>query len=196
MGCFHQVHEGWVNTDITPNILISRIPFSAKILHSLGVMNDEHYEMHSKGIFKQVKYMNICKPLPYGDNTVECMFCSHVLEHLYPHQVKHLLTEALRVLTPGGIFRVSVPSLEWVVSLYDKEDPYRFLNYMYELDFKRPKNSHKWMYNDQSLARLFNEHGFQKVNKCEYQQGLLPDVEKMDSRPNESIFVEACKPSA
>ena len=193
MGCFHQVHDGWVNTDITPNILIARLPFSARILHAVGGMSDVHFELHQKGVFKRVVYLDVTKRLPYATCSVECIFCSHLLEHLYPKQVTFLMSEAYRVLRPGGVFRASVPNLNWVISLYDPEDPSLFLDRMYELDMRRPKNSHKWMYNDCSLVKVFRDNRFKNVEVCEYQRGRLPDVEKMDSRPNESIFVEGIK---
>jgi len=42
----------------------------------------------------------------------DALYCSHAVEHLYPHDVKTALGEFLRVLTPGGVAFVIVPDLE------------------------------------------------------------------------------------
>lgn len=44
----------------------------------------------------------------------DVVYCSHALEHLYPHQVRPALLEFLRVLRPGGTATVIVPDLEGV----------------------------------------------------------------------------------
>ena len=40
------------------------------------------------------------------------VFCSHALEHLYPHEVNLALSEFRRVLKPGGVAIILVPDLE------------------------------------------------------------------------------------
>lgn len=42
------------------------------------------------------------------------VFCSHALEHLYPHEVYPALCEFKRVLKPGGVAIILVPDLEGV----------------------------------------------------------------------------------
>ncbi len=42
----------------------------------------------------------------------EALFCSHALEHLYPHEVPVALKEFYRVLEPGGSAVIFVPDLE------------------------------------------------------------------------------------
>lgn len=44
----------------------------------------------------------------------DVIYCSHALEHLYPHDVPVALGEFLRVLKPGGFAAVFVPDLEGV----------------------------------------------------------------------------------
>jgi predicted SAM-dependent methyltransferase len=117
-----------------------------------------------------------------------------MLEHLEPSQARHMFGEVLRVLKPGGVFRVVVPDLNRAVSLYDPQRPDAFLNAMYEHVGGSKKNSHKWMYTQASLIRFFEQTGFVGVQDCAYREGRLPDVEKIDSRPDGSIFVEGQRP--
>jgi SAM-dependent methyltransferase len=42
----------------------------------------------------------------------DCVYCSHALEHLMPHDVDRALAEFRRVLAPGGALIVLVPDLE------------------------------------------------------------------------------------
>jgi predicted SAM-dependent methyltransferase len=51
--------------------------------------------------------------LPYLDNTVDEIWSSHLLEHLYKKQVAPTLKEWYRVLKTGGKLTVRVPDLEW-----------------------------------------------------------------------------------
>lgn len=44
----------------------------------------------------------------------DIVYCSHALEHLYPHEVGVALSEFRRVLKPGGCAMVFVPDLEGV----------------------------------------------------------------------------------
>lgn len=193
LGCFHQAADGWVNTDITPHLFIARVPFAATLLHRIHVVNDQHYAWHREGRFRNVRYLNAVKRFPFKDGSFDAVFCSHIVEHLDPNQARYMFGEVLRVLKPGGVFRVVVPGLEWAVSLYNPESPGIFLDAMYEHVGGSSKNSHKWMYTRASLQSFFEDQGFVDVKNCAYQEGRLPDVEKMDSRPENSIFVEGIR---
>jgi len=56
--------------------------------------------------------MDITLPLPVAVNTVEAIFCEHCCEHCTPQQVWNFFEECLRVLKPGGVVRIAVPSVE------------------------------------------------------------------------------------
>ncbi len=47
------------------------------------------------------------------------VYCSHALEHLYPHQPKDALVEFWHALAPGGICMVIVPDLEGITPTSD-----------------------------------------------------------------------------
>lgn len=49
----------------------------------------------------------------------DAVYCSHALEHLYPHEVPIALSEFHRVLKPGGRAIVLVPDLEGVPATDD-----------------------------------------------------------------------------
>ena len=47
-----------------------------------------------------------------ADGRYDVVYCSHALEHLYPHEVPRALAEFHRVLKPGGKAVILVPDLE------------------------------------------------------------------------------------
>lgn len=52
--------------------------------------------------------------LPFGSGSVTAIYSSHALEHILKSQVMPTLREWHRVLMPGGIVEIQVPSLVWV----------------------------------------------------------------------------------
>ncbi len=52
-----------------------------------------------------------------ADASVDAIFSSHNIEHLYPHEVGPALAEFLRVLTPEGFLVVTCPDLQEVCRL-------------------------------------------------------------------------------
>lgn len=52
-----------------------------------------------------------------ADRSVDAVFSSHNLEHLYPHEVPVALAEFRRVLAPGGLVLITCPDLQAVAAL-------------------------------------------------------------------------------
>jgi len=52
-----------------------------------------------------------------GDSSVDAVWSSHNLEHLYSHQVATALAEFYRVLKPGGFVLLTMPDLQQVAEL-------------------------------------------------------------------------------
>jgi predicted SAM-dependent methyltransferase len=193
LGAFNCGIDGWVNTDITPHIWVSRLPGAALALRLAGRMTAERYAEHQRGAFRMLRYMDLTKPLPFADKSVEAVFSSHVFEHLFADEVQRLVGEIARVLIPGGICRVVVPDLEKIVALYDPADPAEFLHSMFEISKRGEiKDQHHTGFTGQSLASLFLGAGFTRTEVKGYQVGDCPDVALLDNRP-ESIFFEAVR---
>lgn len=51
------------------------------------------------------------------DHSVDAVFSSHNIEHLYPHEVPLALAEFKRVLRPGGFIVITCPDLQSVCAL-------------------------------------------------------------------------------
>ena len=192
LGCFDAPMDGWVNTDITPHIWISRIPFAARALSLVGKMPPERLHQHRNGIFRRVTYLNVARNFPYRSESFRAVFTCHMLEHLYPPVAKHCMRECHRVLCPGGVLRIVIPDLDRMVSKYDPASPTPFLQNIFEYGRGLEKNSHHWHYNYCSLKAALLDAGFSRVERRDFQVGECPDVKKLDRRP-ESLFAEAYK---
>ena len=194
LGSFDHAPDGWLNTDITPHLLVARVPGLASVMHAARMLSDERYASHRDGAFRAVRYLNLERPFRFGDDTFEAVLATHVLEHLHPDVAERCLRETYRVLRPDGVVRIAVPDLDAMVAEYDPSDPDAFLWGIYQGRGARAKRSarHWWHYNAASLKQLLERIGFRDVERREFREGRLPDVERVDTRPG-SLFVEAIK---
>ena len=55
-------------------------------------------------------YWDLRRRLPLPESSVAEIYSSHVLEHFPLPELRQLVNECVRVLTPGGIFNLSVPN--------------------------------------------------------------------------------------
>ncbi|HEY5990657.1 MAG TPA: methyltransferase domain-containing protein [Streptosporangiaceae bacterium] len=63
-------------------------------------------------------------PWPTGDNTVDAIRASHVMEHIPAGQERiDVMNEAHRVLKPGGVFEVIVPIVNNPLTWHAIADP-------------------------------------------------------------------------
>jgi predicted SAM-dependent methyltransferase len=69
--------------------------------------------------------VDITKPLPWPDNSASHIFIEHCVEHVTHKQAIEFFKQAYRVLAPGGVLRVTVPSLEQIRRC-DEADYHRF----------------------------------------------------------------------
>ena len=66
--------------------------------------------------------MDLRRPLPFPDQSVDLCFSEHFLEHLYPDEGLQHLREVVRVLKPGGVYRIVVPDVVKFFRKYSEGD--------------------------------------------------------------------------
>lgn len=67
------------------------------------------------------KEVDISKPLPYENNSVDYILAEHVLEHVYPVEGYSFLKECYRVLKPMGVVRILVPAIDKLQAVWKPE---------------------------------------------------------------------------
>lgn len=198
LGCGNNTPEGWINIDGSWNVLLAKWPFFRrflKILHLIpSSVSDVRWE--SNIIFHDVR-----KNLPFADGTVDIIYSSHLIEHLYLSESKVHLKDCYRVLKKEGIIRIVVPDLKFIISEYIKnsendklvkadilckkllmraEDPPRG-SFMYRLyTCMKDLHSHKWQYDADSLIYHVKNAGFRNVNECSFLESKIPDIHAIE----------------
>ncbi len=71
-----------------------------------------------KTLPKNIMVHNLAKGIPFGPDSVDVVYHSHILEHLDRAVAEVFLSEARRVLKPGGIQRIVVPDFEQLCRNY------------------------------------------------------------------------------
>jgi len=195
LGAFDRVHDNWLSTDVTPHLMVARVPGLARVLNAVGLIDDERYEAHRSGAFRAVRYLDVTRRFRFPSETFEYVYTAHMLEHLEADAAERCLREVHRVLRDGGLVRVAVPDLDAEIAAYDPADPEPFLSGIYEGCNTRRRtrtSGHRWQYNAVSMGNLLRRTGFGEIEICEFKAGRCPDLEEIEHRQG-SLFVEAVK---
>lgn len=197
LGCGLNVVNGWVNIDGNLSVLLSKFPkilkktfyllSNSKDLYSA----DEYISILENNIFV---HHNVNYGLPFRGRSVDYIYTSHFLEHLFKDDVEKLLYEACRILKTDGIIRICVPDLEYIIKLYLEGNKERALEYFFRGNKNLSYfNSHKYLYDFELLKSILSKVGFTYIEKWSFQKGNVPDIDKLDNRPKETLFIEAKK---
>jgi predicted SAM-dependent methyltransferase len=93
-------------------------------------------------------------PLRFQSDSVDMAMASHVIEHITTHECFHFFQEVYRILKPGGVFRVIVPTLEKISTR----------KHAVELILG---HGHKQLFSQESLKEMLWAAGFDNINTVE-----------------------------
>lgn len=192
-----EVAEGWVNVDGSIHTFVAGAPppilslVYRRTKNVSQMMTDEEYVRRLRR-YKQV-FCDFSRGLPFESDSVDYVFCSHVLEHFEPDGAARLVRDTLRVLKPGGWARFCVPDLAHAVRRYQQGAKQEALRYFFTGELGR-FDQHRYMYDNELLSSLLQEQGFSEVAEREYRKGSVPDLDVLDNRPEETLYVEGRKP--
>ena len=161
---------GWLSFDASPTLRLQRLPIIGKLISGrLNCVFDD-----------DIKYGDIVKGLPLPDQSVDVVFCSHVLEHLALEDFYIALKNTKKILKSGGIFRVIVPDLlldvkDYLKAYSSKDGGGASIEFLKKSGIgmmSRSKtfkeflieylgnSSHRWAWDEKSLSRTLHETGF------------------------------------
>ena len=197
LGCGLAVSKGWINVDASLNALVASWPrVFHKLFYRLSGANQYYSQEQYCDLLENNLFIHhdLSHSIPLKDNTADYVYSSHFLEHLFKADALRLLKESYRVLKTGGCIRVCVPDLSYAIALYVNGEKRKMLeNYFFVDDKDSFLARHKYMYDFELLKNALQEAGFTSVIQCNYQKGETPNVESLDNRPEETLFVEAKK---
>ena len=169
-GCGTWVPDGWDNFDVTPALFVQHVPLVGRRLAPIRFP-------------AAVRHGDICRGLPVSDGSAEAVYCSHVLEHLAVDDLRRALRNTLRMLRPGGAFRLVVPDLRAMAEAYlGSREPSAGFGFVDGLGMGRlsrrsgpvgllrawlGSSAHRWMWDYESMAVELTAAGFGSVRRAE-----------------------------
>ena len=93
--------EGWTNLDYPSEWYVNEQK-KHKIIH-YDIRNDK---------------------LPFKDNSVDAVYCSHVIEHIEDKYISELFSEVFRVLKKNGVARFCCPDAEFIYNVSKTDSDY------------------------------------------------------------------------
>jgi SAM-dependent methyltransferase len=163
-----------------------------------------------------VKWMNITKPFPFKDNSVDAVYSSHTLEHLTYEEGAFVFSECFRVLKANGAIRIIVPDLFHLINGYldnRKSSPQAAAKKLladslyFEIPLPRTfwgfvkfyfrrKNNHAFLYDEEALVYQLQTAGFTQITRRNYGDSDIENILEIDdpSRFEGSLCIEAIKP--
>lgn len=197
LGSGLSVAAGWIHLDASLNALCAGWP--SPVLRVLYRASDCRRWYSEGDYLRRLRehafvHHRLEYGLPFDDSSVDCVYSSHVLEHCYREDAQATLIEAHRVLKSGGWIRVAVPDLEHAIDLYRTGKKEQALEYFFAQSRAGSSERHQYMYDFELLRDLLKTAGFIEISRRTFREGVVSDIEILDNRPEETLFVEARKP--
>ncbi|WP_431860967.1 class I SAM-dependent methyltransferase [Azospirillum sp.] len=189
-GCGWSVQAGWQNFDASPTLRFEKLPLIGRL-----------YVKNAAPFPDGARFGDIVKGLPFPDSTVDCVYASHVLEHLSYQDCRRALRNTYRMLKPGGTFRLVVPDLQWRAAAYlqalaagDRQAATAFMRSTLLGVEERPRglfgwlgmlfgnSAHLWMWDEASLTDALKEAGFATVRRCRFGDADIADFAMVEEK--------------
>ena len=151
--------------------------------------------------------------LPFKDNSIDLIYCSHTFEYFDRDECKDVLAKWYKKLKPGGVLRLAVPDFGACAKLY-VQDPIKYpLDKYVGMFFGKWAMTeevmiyHKTLYDFASLKKTLEDNGFTNSTRWnwremfvgdllgidDYSQAYLPHMDKKNGTLV-SCNIEATKP--
>lgn len=204
-GCGKTPTEGWLNYDNSPALKLAKSPLKYMLVKVMGLLNEQQIENIEWNKENDINFADATKSIPLKTLSVDCIYTSHMLEHLSPEGARFFLREVKRVLKVGGVVRIAVPDLRIAVNRYlESNDADAFIKGILvqapEIKTLKQKiklfvsgyRHHQWMYDGDSLAKLLLEMDFSSVEICKDGKTNITDYGALNlyERKEHSVYVE------
>jgi predicted SAM-dependent methyltransferase len=154
--------------------------------------------------------------LPFEFNSVDAIYCSHVLEHIWPERLAHTFSEFYRILRMGASIRIVVPDMDAALEAYHNGD-YKYLDntkmmacptipdhplfhlmswwWCYNIAEEGIHYHHVCGFNYDVLHMLLKATGFHSITRMEYGKhaNIFEGCDNPDGHADTSVYVEARK---
>ena len=172
--------SGWINTDLFDGSLLwhykdTGIP--------VEIAND-------------VFNINLLQRHPFPNDAFNYAFCEDFIEHIDQKSAILFLSEILRTLAPGGIFRISTPSLDGVLAAHFLEaDLDRVIE---QTPFAFDMWGHIHFFCHASLKKIALALGFVEYRECAFGQSEHLTLRGLETRSEQmqlNLYAEFQQPA-
>ena len=150
--------------------------------------------------------------LPFRGDSFQSVICISSINYFSKNRARFIIKEVYRVLQPGGIARFATQDFRSITEKYLQNDTNFFFeklpngkdrfigdticdkinSWFYGYAFAKGRSC-RYFYDFETLAALFHDAGFRTVEKMNYTESRLPNIELIDNRPDQMFFLEAVK---
>jgi SAM-dependent methyltransferase len=197
LGSALAVAPGWIHVDASPNALLAGRSRAIQAIAYRFTGSNALFDLDEfRRRINEHRFVHhdLTYGIPFPDQSVDFLYSSHFLEHLERPTGLRLLLECYRVLRAGGVVRLCVPDLRKAVQFYLGGDRKRFLAYFFT-DEREERHRHRYMYDFEILRDAMCDAGFIDVIPHEFRAGRTPDLDLLDNRSDETLYVEAARPA-
>lgn len=147
--------------------------------------------------------IDIRKGLPFDDSSVDFIYSEHVLEHLTFEEGEKILREFYRCLKIGGVLRIAMPDLDYIIRKYNADwknqgwlswPEYEFIKtrgQMINISFRWW--GHKYLYNEEDLRNQLIKAGFRKKMRYNRNKSNFTELCNLETRKDSKLIMEAKK---
>lgn len=149
--------------------------------------------------------------LPLVNNSLDSVICVSAINYFSRQRALEIVTQVYRALRPGGVTRFAVQDLESIARRYVEKDAAfffqklpngrerfegptigdKFVAWFY--GYSSGNGSCRYFYDFEALSFIFRQAGFSIVEKRDYRQSRLENIDLIDNRPDQMFFLEAVK---
>lgn len=186
-GCGLCAPVTWRNFDAGPAFWIEKnLPFMRQAVVRRGFPDYP----------RNIEYGDVVEGLPVAAGSAQAVYCSHVLEHLALNEFRTALANVREYLKPGGVFRLVVPDLEYLIRGYvATESPDAAVTFMREAHLGEERKARGWgdkakamfgrsqhlsMWDYKGMAAELDRTGFTQIRRASHRDAEDPrflDVE-------------------
>jgi predicted SAM-dependent methyltransferase len=183
---------------------LARIPAGSRVHLGCGDIKLDGWVNLDLGLKSQADlHIDLRGGLPARPGSLSRIYSEHLLEHLSLDDGQRMLNDCFASLRDDGVMRIAMPDLRSVVDSYlgqwrDQDwldNPgYSHIDtaaHMLNVSFRYW--GHQYLYDQEDLTLRLSSAGFSQIRRCAWGESDVPDLCKLERRPDSLLIVEASR---
>jgi predicted SAM-dependent methyltransferase len=196
--------SSFIYIDASRKLLIAKVPILNFLYQKIS---------NEKNLWdKKIKFKNILK-LKLSNNSVEIIYSSHLLEHLYFNEAEDLTKKLFKSLKPNGVCRFALPDYDLYIQEFieiQKTNPLLAIqtfeksllsNFSHKIKPTKKVwgwitgnlHLHKWHPNYALVENILREAGFSQIKRCNFRESSISNISNLEFRSDMTFYIEAVK---